>query len=124
MAEKLKVLGSPQEEAVMPVNWFLDVTTPAGPARFWRLIVAEQYAQLKHFARHGLDPQTLGDAMPADEAARWELCKFLGRSIIHPDRVVHVYQGETGPLKISTWPDDEILRLAGEAAVFHGLRRA
>jgi hypothetical protein len=122
--KKLRVLDSPEEVVISPVEWFADVSTPAGPARFWHLIPAEQFAQLKHFERHGLAVRTLGDEMPADEAARWEMCKFLGRSLVHVDRVVHIYQGETGPLKISAWPDEEILRLAKEAAIFHDLRAA
>lgn len=122
--EKLRVLGAPDEAPVAPINWFADVSTPAGPARFWRFIPAEQFAQLKHFQKHGVDVKTLGDIPFTDEAARWEVCKFLGRSLIELDCVVHMYQGEVGPLKISAWPDEEILRLAKDAALFHGLRAA
>jgi hypothetical protein len=123
MAEKkLKVLDAPEKDAVAPINWFQDVTTPAGPARFWRLIPAEQYAQLKHFERARVPVRTLGDEPPVDEAARWEICLFLGRSLIHLDRVVHIYQGDVEPIKIAAWPADEILRLAREAAIFNGLR--
>lgn len=128
MTKQARVMDAPEvgpgAEATAGTVWFANVSTPGGPARFWHFIPAEQFAQLKHFERARIDVQTIGDEPPVDEAAWWEICKFLGRSIVHMDRIVHVYQGEIAPVKIRAWPEPEILRLAKAAAIFHGLRRA
>ena len=122
--QELRVIDAPEQEAFVPAAWFAPAVTPEGLGRLWRFIPAEAFAQLKHFEAVGVAVATLGDVPPADEGARWEMCKFLGRSLIHLDRVVHQFQGEVGPLKIAVWTDEEILRLVKEAAIFHGLRVA
>lgn len=106
-----------------PPAWFCDCWTVDQIARMWRLIPAEVFVQIRLFDRVGLDLATLGDVAIGNDQQRRELSRFLGRSIVHTERVVHVYQGSRGAQRIASWPDDEILRLAKQAAVFNGLRR-
>jgi hypothetical protein len=125
MAKAKDRVLTPPGPAWAPPAWYQDADTPDGPARLWHFLPSEAFAQVRHFETAGLDRQTLGDVPPADEAQRLELAKFLGRSLIRVDCDVHKHQGTPGYTHIFTvWPIDEVLRLARQAAIFHGLRDA
>lgn len=114
---------APKQPAWAPPAWYQDCDTPVGPARLWHFLPSESFAQCLHFQRVALDRLTLGDVEPIDDAQLLELAKFVGRSLIHVDRDVHKHQGTPGyTLIFTTWPPAEILRLARQAAIFHGLR--
>lgn len=119
---KDRVLTQPAA-AWSPPAWYEAADTPDGPARIWHFLPSESFAQCVHFQTAEIDRLTVGDVPPADDAQRLELAKFLGRSLIRTDCDVHKHQGTPGYTHIfTTWPVDEVLRLARQAGIFHGLR--
>lgn len=95
---------------------WLDVTTPAGPARVRRMPPWQLFSQLTHFDRRQMARDSVGTI--ANQRQRDELVRFLQRCLVGTDHNRLLYPGVKGKQTITTWSDAVLGQLANAAAAF------
>jgi hypothetical protein len=95
---------------------WLDVSTPAGPARIRRMPPWQLFSQLTHFERRQMARDSVGTI--ADSQQRHELARFLQRCLVGTDHNRLLYPGAKGLKTITTWSDAVVGQLANQAAAF------